>query len=101
MSYARWFWAQLSAIKSNVAARIIIGIAQAAFGLLLVWLSRRLTDYAVWSENVYTEILLLFGVLAISIALRQSVFYLRDIANIKQQNAIRSRLYDTLLNRKM
>ena len=101
MSYARWFWAQLSAIKSNVAARIIIGIAQAAFGLLLVWLSRRFIDYAVWSENVYAEILLLFGVLAISIALRQSVFYLRDIANIKQQNAIRSRLYDTLLNRKM
>ena len=46
MSYARWFWAQLSAIKSNVIARIIIGIAQAAFGLLLVWLSRRFIDCA-------------------------------------------------------
>ena len=101
MSYARWFLGQLAAIRTNVVVRIVAGIAQVAFGLLLVWLSRRFIDYAVWHGNVLREVLLLFGVLAVSIALRQTVFYLRDVASIRQQNSIRMRLYDVLLDRRL
>ena len=52
-------------IRTNVLVRIVAGVAQVAFGLLLVWLCRRFIDHAVWQGNVVGEVLLLVGVLAI------------------------------------
>ena len=93
MSYARWFWRQLSAIGTNVAVRTVAGVAQVGFGLLIVWLSRRFIDHAVTGDVVWVDAALIFGALAVSIALRQTGFYLGNLACVTQQNVIRSRLY--------
>lgn len=101
MSYARWFWRQLSAIGTNVAVRTVAGVAQVGFGLLIVWLSRRFIDHAVTGDVVWVDAALIFGALAVSIALRQTGFYLGNLACVTQQNVIRSRLYRRLLYRKL
>ena len=101
MSYTRWFWRQLSAIGINVAVRTVAGVAQVGFGLLIVWLSRRFIDHAVSGDAVWADAALIFGALAVSIALRQTGFYLGNLACVTQQNVIRSRLYRRLLYRKL
>lgn len=101
MGYVRWFWRQMGDIRTNVLVRIVAGVAQVAFGLLLVWLCRRFIDHAVWQGNVVGEALLLVGVLAISIVLRQIVYYLYNSADIRQQNGIRMRLFSQLLHRRL
>lgn len=101
MSYARWFWRQLSAIGTNVTVRTVAGVAQVGFGLLIVWLSRRFIDHAVTGDVVWVDAALIFGALAVSIALRQTGFYLGNLACVTQQNVIRSRLYQRLLYRKL
>ena len=101
MSYTRWFWRQLSAIGINVAVRTVAGVAQVGFGLLIVWLSRRFIDHAVSGDAVWADAALIFGALAVSIALRQTGFYLGNVACVTQQNVIRSRLYRRLLYRKL
>ena len=101
MSYTRWFWRQLSAIGINVAVRTVAGVAQVGFGLLIVWLSRRFIDHAVSGDAVWADAAFIFGALAVSIALRQTGFYLGNLACVTQQNVIRSRLYRRLLYRKL
>ena len=71
------------------------------FGLLIVWLSRRFIDHAVTGDVVWVDAALIFGALAVSIALRQTGFYLGNLACVTQQNVIRSRLYRRLLYRKL
>ena len=101
MRYVRWFWRQMGDIRTNVLVRIVAGVAQVAFGLLLVLLCRRFIDYAVWHGNVAAEAMVLFAVLAASILLRQVVFYLYSSADIRQQNGIRMRLFAHLLHRRL
>lgn len=71
------------------------------FGLLIVWLSRRFIDHAVSGDAVWADAAFIFGALAVSIALRQTGFYLGNLACVTQQNVIRSRLYRRLLYRKL
>ena len=99
--YTAWFIRQLHVIRVNVAVRILAGILQVALGLLLVWLCRRFIDYAVWQDNVVEEVSLLVGALLASVGIRQVVFYLQSSAEIVQQNAIRQRLFDHLLSRRL
>lgn len=99
--YAAWFIRQLHVLRVNVAVRIVAGIVQVALGLLLVWLCRRFIDYAVWQDNVVEEVSLLVGALLASVGIRQVVFYLQSSAEIVQQNAIRQRLFDHLLSRRL
>ena len=99
--YTAWFIRQLHVIRVNVAVRIVAGIVQVALGLLLVWLCRRFIDYAVWQDNVVEEVSLLVGALLASVGIRQAVFYLQSSAEIVQQNAIRQRLFDHLLSRRL
>lgn len=101
MRYLRWFWRQMADIRTNVMVRIVVGVAQVALGLLLVWLCRRFIDQAVWRDDVVGEVVLLVSVLAASIALRQIVYYLYNSADIKQQNGIRMRLFSQLLRRRL
>ena len=88
-------------IRFNVLARIVAGVAQVGFGLLLVWLCRRFIDYAVWQGDVVGEALILVFVLAASIVLRQTVYYLYNSADVRQQNGIRMRLFTLLLHRRL
>lgn len=99
--YAAWFIRQLHVIRVNVAVRIVAGIVQVALGLLLVWLCRRFIDYAVWQDNVVEEVSLLVGALLASVGIKQATFYLQSSAEIVQQNAIRQRLFDHLLSRRL
>ena len=99
--YTAWFIRQLHVIRVNVAVRIVAGIVQVALGLLLVWLCRRFIDYAVWQDNVVEEVSLLVGALLTSVGIRQATFYLQSSAEIVQQNAIRQRLFDHLLSRRV
>lgn len=99
--YTAWFIRQLHVIRGNVAIRIVAGIVQVALGLLLVWLCRRFIDYAVWQDNVVEEVSLLVGALLASVGIRQATFYLQSSAEIVQQNAIRQRLFDHLLSRRL
>ena len=99
--YTAWFIRQLHVIRVNVAVRIVAGILQVALGLLLVWLCRRFIDYAVWQDNVVEEVSLLVVTLLASVGIRQAVFYLQSSAEIVQQNAIRQRLFDHLLSRRL
>ena len=99
--YTAWFIRQLHVIRVNVAVRIVAGIVQVALGLLLVWLCRRFIDYAVWQDNVVEEVSLLVGALLASVGIRQAMFYLQSSAEIVQQNAIRQRLFDHLLSRRL
>lgn len=101
MRYVRWFWQQMGYIRFNVLARIVAGVAQVGFGLLLVWLCRRFIDYAVWQGDVMSEALILVFVLAASIVLRQTVYYLYNSADVRQQNGIRMRLFTLLLHRRL
>ena len=99
--YTAWFIRQLHVIRVNVAVRIVAGIVQVALGLLLVWLCRRFIDYAVWQDNVVEELAILVVTLLASVGIRQAVFYLQSSAEIVQQNAIRQRLFDHLLSRRL
>ena len=99
--YTAWFIRQLHVIRVNVAVRVVAGIVQVALGLLLVWLCRRFIDYAVWQDNVVEEVSLLVVTLLTSVGIRQAVFYLQSSAEIVQQNAIRQRLFDHLLSRRL
>ena len=99
--YTAWFIRQLHVIRVNVAVRIVAGILQVALGLLLVWLCRRFIDYAVWQDNIVEEVSLLVGALLASVGIRQATFYLQSSAEIVQQNAIRQRLFDHLLSRRL
>ena len=99
--YTAWFIRQLHVIRVNVAVRIVAGIVQVALGLLLVWLCRRFIDYAVWQDNIVEEVSLLVGALLASVGIRQATFYLQSSAEIVQQNAIRQRLFDHLLSRRL
>lgn len=99
--YALWFWQQLTPIRTRILLRIIAGLAQVGIGLLLVWLCRRFIDYVIWRGDMLRESLLLFGVIAVMIALRQAVFYLSSMTDVIQQNTMRQRLFNLVLGRKL
>ena len=99
--YALWFWQQMTTIRTRIILRIIAGLAQVGIGLLLVWLCRRFIDYVIWRGDILRESLVLFGVIAVMIALRQAVFYLSSMTEVIQQNAMRQRLFNLVLGRKL
>lgn len=101
IKYAAWFWQQMKDIKVKILVRIIAGLAQVGLGLLLVWLCRRFIDVVIWRGNILHESLLLFGVIALLIALRQLVFYLSSMTEVEQQNNMRLRLFNKVLGRKL
>ena len=101
IKYAAWFWQQMKDIKVKILVRIIAGLAQVGLGLLLVWLCRRFIDVVIWRGNILHESLVLFGVIALLIALRQLVFYLSSMTEVEQKNNMRLRLFNKVLGRKL
>ena len=99
--YALWFLRQMKVIKLQVLVRIIAGLTQVGFGLLLVWLCRRFIDEAIWKGNIVKETIVLFAVTGILIGLRQVVYYLSNMMEVTEQNAIRKRLFRLVLGRQM
>lgn len=99
--YALWFLRQVKIIKAQVLIRIVAGLTQVGFGLLLVWLCRRFIDYVIWKGDIIKETIVLFAVIAVLIGLRQVVYYFTNMAEVIEQNAIRKRLFGLVLGRRL
>ena len=99
--YALWFWHQMTPVRTPILIRIFAGWLQVGTGLLLVWLCRRFIDYVIWRGDILGESLVLFGVIAVMIALRQLIFYLSSMTEVTQQNTMRQRLFRLVLGRRL
>lgn len=99
--YALWFWHQMTPVRTPILIRIFAGWMQVGIGLLLVWLCRRFIDYVIWRGDILSESLVLFGVIAVMIALRQLIFYLSSMTEVTQQNTMRQRLFRLILGRRL
>lgn len=99
--YALWFWHQMTPVRTPILIRIFAGWMQVGIGLLLVWLCRRFIDYVIWRGDILSESLVLFGVIAVMIALRQLIFYLSSMTEVTQQNTMRQRLFRLVLGRRL
>lgn len=99
--YALWFLRQMKIVRTQVLIRIVAGLTQVGFGLLLVWLCRRFIDDVIWKGDIVRETIVLFAVIALLIGLRQVVYYYSNMAEVIEQNAIRQRLFGLVLGRRM
>ncbi len=99
--YAQWYLSQMKGIRTQILIRIVAGLAQVGFGLLLVWLCRRFIDEVIWKGDIVKETIVLFSVIGLLIALRQTVYYLSNMTEVMGKNAIRQRLFSLVLGRKM
>ena len=101
ISYAKWYWRQTAGVRVQILLRILAGLVQVGLGLLLVWLSRRFIDVSIWHDGVAKDISVIFVVVAMLVAARQTVYYLSNMTNAVQQNSIRQRLFGLVMGRKM
>ena len=104
MKYVRWIWQSMQGIRWNTLVRVVIGITQVALGLLMVWLSRHFIDVTIRTgsnrELVWMIVALVATVLG-GILLRQLYFYMSTMANTKQTNTLRLRVFSRLFARKL
>ena len=104
MKYLRWLWRAMAGIRWDTLWRIIIGIAQVALGLLMVWLSRRFIDQTIRTgtdREVVAMIVLLVAVVLGGVVLRQLYYYLSTLACTRQTNAIRLQAFSRLFARQL
>lgn len=101
MGYAVWLWRHSGGIRGSVALRILVGLGQIVLGLLMVWLCRRFIDHDIYQGSVVCPASRLLAVLAGFILLRQLYYYMSSTATVRQQNALRQRLYRHLLQRRL
>jgi ABC-type multidrug transport system fused ATPase/permease subunit len=104
MKYLRWLWRSMAGIRWDTLWRILIGIAQVALGLMMVWLSRRFIDQTIRTgtdRDIAVMIVSLVAVVLGGVALRQLYYYLTTIANTKQTNAIRLKAFSRLFDRQL
>ena len=104
MKYLRWLWRAMAGIRWDTLWRILIGIAQVALGLLMVWLSRRFIDQTIRTgtdREVVAMIVLLVAVVLGGVVLRQLYYYLSTLACTRQTNAIRLQAFSRLFARQL
>lgn len=99
--YVRWFWQQSAGVRGRLLLRITAGLMQVGLGLLLVWLSRRFIDVAVWTDRVSEETAILLAVVALLVLTRQTVYYLTQTTDTLLQNVVRQRLFQKVLRRRL
>ncbi len=99
--YAKWYWRQTVGVRAQILVRILAGLVQVGLGLLLVWLSRRFIDVSIWQDGIAKDVVVIFVVVALLVASRQTVYYLSNMSNTIQQNNIRQRLFGLVMGRKM
>jgi len=102
--YVEWLWHNTLGIRYNTAVRIVVGIGQTALGLTMVWLSRRFIDETIRTgtreQLLYMVALLVLTVVG-GVLLRQLYYYLSSLANIRQTNTLRIRIFGTLFRREL
>lgn len=94
----------MQGIRRNTLCRILIGIVQAALGLLTVWLSRRFIDQTIRSgsdRDVWLMAALLAAVMLSGVALRQLYTYLSTMALVRQSNRIRHNAFSRLFRKQL
>ena len=104
MNYINWLWRNSRGIRWNTALRIVVGIGQVVLGLLMVWLSKRFIDETIRtgsSDDVLRMILWLVLTVVGGIVLRQLYFYMSVVANTRQTNALRLKMFSSLFRRQL
>ena len=104
MNYIAWLWHNSRGIRFNTVVRIVTGIGQVAFGLLMVWLSRRFIDETIRTgsaDDVLRMVLLLVLTVLGSVALRQVGYWLTTTAGVHQTNTLRLRFFSSLFRRQL
>ena len=94
----------MQGIRWNTLARIMVGIAQAALGLLMVWLSRHFIDETIRTgtdRDVWVMVALLAGAILGGVALRQVYYYMSSIAQTKQANLLRLKAFGRLFDQRL
>ena len=99
-----WLWRKTRGIRGNTLWRILLGIGQAALGLLMVWLSRQFIDVTIRTgsdREVWRMIGLLAAVMLGGAVLRQLYAYLSALALTRQSNALRLSSFSRLFNKRL
>ena len=104
MKYIRWIWGRMQGIRWNTLWRIVVGVAQVALGLSMVWLSRHFIDETI-RTGTNREVWLMVAALAVTmlggVALRQLYYYMSTLAQTKQSNLLRLAAFSRLFNRRL
>lgn len=104
MNYIAWLWHNSRGIRFNTVVRIVTGIGQVAFGLLMVWLSRRFIDETIRTgsaDDVLRMVLLLVLTVLGGVALRQVGYWLTTTAGVHQTNTLRLRFFSSMFRRQL
>ena len=104
MKYTGWVWKNTRGIRWSMLARIVAGIAQVAFGLLMVWLSRRFIDETILSGNARdVTVMILWLVLTVvgRVFCRQVSYLITTAAGVRLTNELRLRMYSSLFRRQL
>lgn len=104
MKYVSWLWGNSQGIRWNTAVRIAAGIGEVGLGLLMVWLSKHFIDETIRTgsaRDVLWMILWLVLTVVGGIVLRQVFYYLSVVANTRQTNTLRLRMFSNLFRRQL
>ncbi len=104
MKYTGWIWRNSRCIRWSMLARIVAGTAQVAFGLLMVWLSRRFIDETIISGTARdVTVMILWLVLTVvgRVLCRQVAYLLTTAAEVRLTNKLRLRMYSSLFRRQL
>lgn len=104
MKYTGWIWRNSRCIRWSMLARIVAGTAQVAFGLLMVWLSRRFIDETIISGTARdVTVMILWLVLTVvgRVLCRQIAYLLTTAAGVRLTNKLRLRMYSSLFRRQL
>ncbi len=91
-------------IRWNTLIRVLVGIAQVALGLLMVWLCRRFIDVTIRTgtpQEVSLMILWLILTVLGGVVLRQLYYYMTITANTRQTNSLRLEAFSRLFDRQL
>ena len=104
MKYVAWLWQNTQGTRLNSSVRIVLGTAQVALGLLMVWLSKRFIDETIHTgsrEAIVQMITLLALTVLGRILLRQVYFYMTTVATTRKANELRLGLFAKLFSRRL
>lgn len=104
MKYVAWLWQNTQGTRLNSSVRIVLGAAQVALGLLMVWLSKRFIDETIHTgsrEAIVQMIILLALTVLGRILLRQVYFYMTTVASTRKANELRLSLFAKLFSRRL
>ena len=104
MKYVQWLWHNSRGVRFSMVVRVVAGIGQVLLGLLMVWFSRRFIDETIRSgsaDDVLHMILLLVLTVVGAVVLRQVGYWLTTMADVRQTNALRLRIFSCLFRRQL